>query len=202
MNTDNAPDQDFDPSIPSAQEMLQRLQEVDLDYFDHDQVFVELKGKQIWVSAMTIPVSVVILAIFTLIGTFAFDSPIISFAIAAALLFWIARMIDAKDNELRFYAHQEVIRRIGETEGEFGLVPHFKHFLPTRYRHLWQSLKKGNYQYIEQYLQAIHLLQTKLEHNKFIRIWELKYPQFLPPQDQEELQEPLANPNPSKNKHP
>lgn len=171
--------QEFDPSIPPPEEMLERLHAVDLTYFDSEKIFVEMKGKQVWISAMTIPVTVVILAIFTLIGTFVFDSPILSFAIGAGLMFWAAKFVDANDQNLRFAAHQEVIRRIAETEGEFGLIPHFKHFLPERYRHLWQSLRRGNYQYIEQYLQAVHLLQRKLEAEKFTKVWELKYPQFV-----------------------
>lgn len=171
--------QDFDPKIPSAEQMLTRLDQVDLEQFDHEAIFVELKGKTIWVTALTIPVTVVVLALCTLIGML-FDHPVIGFIIGALLLFWISRMIDAKDQNLHFQAHQEVVERIKQTEGEFGLIPHFKHFLPQRYRHLWQSLRKGNYHYIEQYIQAVHLLQTKLEHDKFIRIWQLKYPQFAP----------------------
>lgn len=171
--------QEFDPSVPSPEEMLQRLHSIDLEQFDMEAVFVELKGKYIWISAMTIPITVITLALFTFIGMI-FGQPVIGFISAAVILFWISRMIDAKDQKLRFDAYNEVIERIKNTEGEFGIIPHFKHFLPKRYRHLWQSLRKGNYQYIEQYIQAVHLLQKKLEEDKFIRIWQLKYPQFDP----------------------
>lgn len=183
------PPVEFDPSIPSAEEMLERLHSVDLNYFDSETIFNELKGKSVWISAMTIPVTLVTLSLFTFIGML-FDQPIVGFVIAALLLFWISRLIDAKDQNLRFEAHNEVIRRIEETEGSFGLIPHFKHFLPNRYRHLWQSLRKGRYHYIEQYIQAVHLLQTKLENEKFIRIWQLKYPQFLPaPEEYSDISE-------------
>ena len=203
-NTPNIPKdlmpQDFDPSIPSPEEMLARLHSVDIHQFDSETVFQELKGKYIWISAMTIPITVITLALFTF-GGLLFDQPIIGFIVGALLLFWVSRMIDAKDQNLRFDAHNEVIERIKNTEGDFGLIPHFKHFLPQRYRHLWQSLKKGNYQYIEQYIQAIHLLQTKLEDEKFIKIWQLKYPQFAPQDTFSEESELEAQPHPSQQSH-
>lgn len=193
--------QDFDPSIPSPEEMLARLHSVDLQQFDSETVFVELKGKYIWISAMTIPITVITLALFTFVGLL-FDQPIIGFIIGALILFWVSRMIDAKDQNLRFDAHNEVIERIKNTEGDFGLIPHFKHFLPQRYRHLWQSLKKGNYQYIEQYIQAVHLLQTKLEDEKFIQIWQLKYPQFAPQEAiYEESEQEQPHPSHQSHKH-
>ncbi|WP_321276826.1 hypothetical protein [Thiomicrorhabdus indica] len=192
--------QDFDSSIPSPEEMLARLHSVDLQQYDSEAIFQELKGKYIWISAMTIPITVITLALFTL-GGLIFDQPIIGFIIGALLLFWISRMIDAKDQNLRFEAHNVVIERIKNTEGDFGLIPHFKHFLPQRYRHLWQSLKKGNYQYIEQYIQAVHLLQTKLVDEKFIHIWQLKYPQFAATEtlpEEPEQEEPQTSHKPNK----
>ena len=124
--------------------------------------------------------SAVLLVVFTLLGAFLFDHPFISFVVTAGLLFWIGKLFD---NQHRFYQHaarQEVIKRIAETEQDFGLIPHFKNFLPTKYRHLWQSLRKGNYMYIEQYIQAVLLLQRKLDPEKFTRIWYLNYPEIDP----------------------
>lgn len=183
--------QAFDPSVPSPEEMLDRLYSVELEQFDMEAIFVELKGKYIWISAMAIPITVITLALFTFIGML-LGHPVIGFISAAVLLFWISRMIDAKDQNIRYDAYKEVTERIKNTEGEFGLIPHFKHFLPKRYRHLWQSLRKGNYQYIEQYIQAVHLLQTKLDKEKFTRIWQLKYPQFDP--EAQEAQNSVDNP--------
>jgi len=89
-------------------------------------------------------------------------------------------MFENQEHNYKIAARHEVIRRIAETEGEFGLIPHFKHFLPNKYRHLWQSLRKGQYHYIEQYVQAVLLLQNKLEEDQFTRIWYLTYPETDP----------------------
>jgi len=179
----SAPNSD---NVPTPEEMLQRLNAVDVQQYNMKNIADELKGNKIWVSILTIPVSTIILAVFTLIGTFVFDQPIISFIIAAAFLFWVSKMFENQERNYKIAARHEVINRIQQTEGEFGLLPHFKHFLPKNYRHLWQSLRKGNYTYIEQYVQAILLLQNKLEPEQFTRIWYLTYPELDP-----DYEEPL-----------
>ncbi|MGM0541645.1 MAG: hypothetical protein ACQEQR_04330 [Pseudomonadota bacterium] len=165
---------------PSPQEMLRRLNQVDPKHFDVKAIEEQLKGKKIWIYVLTLPVSAVLLAVFTLLGTFLFDQPIISFLLTAALLFWIGKMFDNQQYRYKYAARQEVINRIAEAEQGFGLIPHFKNFLPSKYRHMWQSVRKGKYTYIEQYVQAIVLLQHKLEPEKFIRIWYLTYPETDP----------------------
>lgn len=171
--------------IPSAEEMLQRLNQVDPSAFDLKTVAEQLKGDKIWISIFTIPVSAILLVLLTLIGTFVFDQFIISFAVSAALLFWVAKMLDQYEAQFKVKARQVVLQRIAQAEGEFGLIPHFKHFLPSKYRHLWQSLRRGNYAYIDQYIQAIVLLQHKLDPKKFIKIWYLTYPEIAPEEDSE-----------------
>jgi len=178
-------------NIPSPEEMLSRLRDINVQTFNMKEVANELKGNKIWISILTIPVSASILVVITLLGSFMFDRPIISFLLAAGLLFWISKMFEHQEQNYIIAARHEVIRRIAETEGEFGLIPHFKHFLPKNYRHLWQSLRKGRYDYIEQYVQAILLLQNKLEPEQFTRIWYLTYPETDPdyvphPDNQEE----------------
>jgi len=166
--------------IPSPEEMLQRLKNVDVQLFNIKTTANELKGNKIWVSVLTIPVSAILLVLITLFGSFMFDQPILSFIIAAALLFWVSKMFEGQETNYKIAARHEVMQRIKQTEGDFGLIPHFKHFLPNKYRHLWQSLKKGKYQYIEQYVQAILLLQNKLDADNFTRIWYLTYPEIDP----------------------
>ncbi|MDX1353353.1 MAG: hypothetical protein R3254_10095 [Thiomicrorhabdus sp.] len=180
MQTPELDDTLQDTNIPSPEEMLQRLYAVDVQQFNLDNIAAELKGNKIWVSVLTIPVSAVILVIVTLLGSFLFDQPIVSFLVGAGLLFWVSKMFDAQEHHYKIAARHEVMQRIKQTEGEFGLIPHFKNFLPTKYRHLWQSLKKGKYQYIEQYVQAILLLQNKLNPEQFTRIWYLTYPETDP----------------------
>jgi len=170
------------PAIPKAEEMLARLNAVDVNYFDINAVVNEIKGNKLWISILTIPVATILLGIFTMVGVLILDSIILSFLISAGLLFFIGRILDQYDQQHKVKARQEVIRRIAETEQGFGLVPHFKHFLPTKYRHLWQSLRKGHYHYIDQYIQALVLLQHKLEAEKFIKIWNMTYPQLENPE--------------------
>lgn len=178
-------------NLPSPDELLQRLREVDCEKFNVDKRMEMMRGKRVWFSAMAIPVSALFLTIFTLIGTFAFDQPIPSFLIAAALLYWIGSMIDGQQRHLPIQARHEIMQLIAETEGEQGLLPHFSYFLPKRYRHLWQSLRKGNYMYIDQYVQAVTLLQRSLDEQKFMKFWYLKYPEGAP-QD-EDADHPFAD---------
>lgn len=177
-------------NIPSAEEMIQRLKNVDVQQFNIQTIATELKGNKIWVSILTIPVSAIILVLITLLGSFMFDQPIGSFIAGAVILFWVSKMFEGQERNYKIAARHEVMLRIQQTEGEFGLIPHFKHFLPNKYRHLWQSLKKGQYQYIEQYVQAVLLLQKKLDANHFSRIWYLTYPETDPDRE-EEPQDPI-----------
>lgn len=179
---------DTENIVPTPEEMLARLNAVNVDDFDVNAIADNLKGNKIWISVLTIPVSAIILVSFTLLGGFLFNSPVISFLVTAALLFWIAKMFEQHERHFYVAARQQAIERVKQTEGEFGLVPHFKHFLPTKYRHLWQSLRKGNYVYLEQYVQAILLLQNKLDPEQFKRIWYLTYPELDPDnEDDDEL---------------
>ncbi len=166
--------------IPSPQEMLTRLHQVDPKDLDIKTIADQLKGNKVWISILTLPVSATLLAMFTLLGAFLFDSPIISFLITAALLFWVGKLFDNQQQIYTIAARQEVMQRIANIEEGFGLLPHFKSFLPEKYRHLWQSVRKGNYIYIEQYVQAILLLQKKLDPEKFTAIWYLTYPEIDP----------------------
>jgi len=177
---ESSPEEDEAKRIPSPQEMLSRLQSIDPNDFNIKAIADELKGNKIWVSILTLPVSATILATFTLLGAFLLDSPVFSFIITAALLYWVGKLFDNQQRIYTITARQEVINRIAAIEDGFGLLPHFKPFLPEKYRHLWQSVKRGNYIYIEQYIQAILLLQKKLDPEKFTAIWYLTYPEIDP----------------------
>ncbi|WP_373019463.1 hypothetical protein [Thiomicrorhabdus sp.] len=177
--TDNL-ENDNPPAIPLAEEMLERLHAVNVTQFDISAVANELKGNKQWISILTIPVSAVLLVAFTLIGAFISGYLIASFLISAGLVYFVAKLLDQYDQQFRIRARNLVMERIASTEGEFGLIPHFKHFLPVKYRHLWQSLRKGRYLYIDQYIQAIVLLQNKLDSEKFTRIWYLHHPEIAP----------------------
>ena len=177
-------------TIPTAEEMLARLNAVDVNQFDINAVLNEIKGNKQWVSILTIPVATILLGLLTLVGIWLIDSIIISFLIAAVLLFFVGRILDQYDQQYRIKARHEVMNRIAKTEQAFGLVPHFKHFLPTKYRHLWQSLPKGNYRYVDQYIQALVLLQNKLEPEKFTKIWNMTYPELENP-DSDDNQESI-----------
>jgi len=173
--------------VPQAEEILARLQSIDVNQFDMVAVTNELKGNKQWISILTIPVTTILLGLFTLLGVLLFDSIIGSFLVSAGLLFFAGRILDQYEQQYRIQARHEVMNRIRNTEDEFGLIPHFKHFLPTKYRHLWQSLKKGNYMYIDQYIQALVLLQHKLDHEQFTKIWNMTYPELLKDSEQQDV---------------
>ena len=178
-----------DDQVPTADEMLNRLNAVDLDIFDLKQREETLKGKVAWVSALTIPISAIIITTVVLLTVFLSQSMVytlIAFAITSMLLMIIAKSLESAERQAKYQAYQMTIQDIKNIEGEYGLIPHFRHFLPERYRHLWQSLRKGDYQHIKQYAQAVAMLQDRLEEEKFTHIWHLEYPQ-LAPNDEDDL---------------
>lgn len=180
-NLNNNIDQvDNSKTTPSAEEMFSRLKAVNLRQFDINAIADELKGNHIWIPILAVPVSAVILALFTLLGAFLFDQPIVSFVITAVLLLWVGKELERSQEVFTLRARQEVVNRIADIEDGFGLLPHFKVFLPKRYRHMWQSVRKGHYIYIEQYVQAIALLQDQLEAKRFIKVWHISHPEIDP----------------------
>ncbi|QBZ83682.1 hypothetical protein GHNINEIG_01743 [Hydrogenovibrio crunogenus] len=177
------------PQTPTAEEMLERLHAVDVEDFDLEQRTNELKGNNAWLFVLTMPATAILLVLFTLLGTFLTDHFIISFILSAGVLFVIGKMIDQYEQKFKYQARLDIMQRIKETETDAGLIPHFRDFLPKKYRHLWQSLKKQNYIYIDQYIAALTLLQQRLDDDKFIRVWRLKYPETAPDEEEEDLME-------------
>jgi len=171
--------------LHTAEEMLERLSNIELNIFDIPAKTEELKGKSNWIFTLTMPLSALVLVTFTLLGLFIADSFVISFIISALIVFFIAKIIDGYEQQYRKQARQDVMKTIGDIEGEQGLLHHFKDFLPVKFRHLWQSTRKKNFIYVEQYKISIQLLQEKLEHDKFIKLWQLKYPETTPEHNKE-----------------
>lgn len=182
-------EEDIVSSVPSADEMLERLQAVDTQDFDINKALEEEKGENAWIFVMVMPISAIILVLFTLLGTFFTGYFIASFVVTALLLFMIGKIFDQYEQKYRYQARLKIMQRIQETEGDFSLLIHFKDFLPKKYRHLWQSLRKGRYQYIDQYISAINLLQHKLDPEKFKRIWGIHYPEYAIEEDTEDTDE-------------
>jgi hypothetical protein len=168
------------PSVPHAEELLSRLDAIEIDRFSLQQVENEVMGDRVWVKVLTIPVSMVSLVVLTFLGAWLSGYLFASFVVSALLVFIVGKMFEGYENQFKWQARQEVERRIAETEGETGLIRHFKHFLPTRFRHLVQCLRKGDTRYIDQYVQAVNLLQKKLDKEKFTRAWHLAHPETSP----------------------
>lgn len=171
---------DEDDAIPNAQTMLTRLHEIDLADYDIKKVEEQIRGDRVWINTLTIPIAMLSLVLFTFLGAWISGHLTLSFLVSAGLIFFVGKMFESYDKQVKWDARRETERRIAETEGEFGLLVHFKPFLPTRYRHLIQSLKRRRYLYIEQYIQAINLLQRKLDHDKFTQAWYMVYPHLKP----------------------
>ncbi|WFE68148.1 hypothetical protein P8S54_07940 [Thiomicrospira sp. R3] len=183
----NQPEPTTKPPKPRAQDLLQRLDQVDVSIFNLNQVEDELMGNKIWIKVLTIPVTMISLVIMTFLGAWMSGYIFASFVISAFLVYLIGKLFEGFESTFKWQARQEIEKRIAETEGEEGLVIHFKAFLPTRYRHLVLCLKKGNTRYIDQYIQAVSLLQKKLDHKKFTHAWHLAHPETMPePTNQDE----------------
>lgn len=188
---------DLKPSVPSAEKILSDLQAVDIEYFNLKTVEDEVRGNRIWINTLTIPVTALSLVILTFLGAWISGHLFISFAVSAGLLFFIGKLFESYDQQIKWDARKEVERRIAETEGDFGLIVHFKSFLPTRYRHLVQSLKRERYLYIDQYVHAVSLLQKKLDHEKFTQAWHMVHPELVAEEPESKDNEDGTDPNPA-----
>ena len=175
--------------FPSAESMLARLNSVNIEAFDIQLKMDELKGKWNWIFVLTMPISALLLVSLTLLGLFFADSFVISFIISSGIVFSIAKVIDGYEQQYRSLARKHIMKTIAEIEDDIGLIHNFKEFLPKKYRHLWQCVRKKNFIYIEQYTTAIRLLQSKLEHEKFIKLWHFKYPMTDPEYVRDKLEE-------------
>lgn len=166
--------------IPTADEMLERLYAVDIEQFNLKTVTLELMGNKAWLFVSVLPISAILLALLTFISNYFSGYFVISFIISAMLVYTFGLIMGHYERQYKQLAFAETMRRIAETEGEFGLLIHFKDFLPPKYRYLIKCLKDGVYSYTKHYQNAILLLQTKLDPDKFTRIWYLKYPEIAP----------------------
>lgn len=171
---------DAESNLPTAELMLDRLYAVNLDVFDINIAMEDLKGQWNWLFILTMPISALLLVIFSLLGLFITDNFIGSFVVSALIVFSVAKIIDSYEQKFRTQARKTIMYAVADIEGDLGLIHHFREFLPSKYRHLWQSVRKKNFQYIEQYNTAIFLLQQKLEAHKFTKLWHLKYPMTDP----------------------
>lgn len=162
--------------LPTAELMLDRLQSIDLSYFNKHERTDEAKGQHAWIFVLTMPASALLLVILTFLGALITDQLIISFVVSAGLVYSIAKLIDNYEQRYVHAGRLLMMQKIADFEGDLGLLYHFKEFLPKKYRHLWQSVRSKNFIFVEQYVSAIHLLQTKLDTEKFIKLWHLKYP--------------------------
>lgn len=170
------------PDIPSAQTMLIRLHQINLEDLNLKKVEEDMRGKRVWINILTAPVTMILLVLLTFLGAWITGYYIISFILSAGLLLSIGKMFENYDQQTKWDARLYVERLIAEHEGEFGLLIHFKSFLPPRYRHLIKSLKRGRFMYIDQYIQAVSLLQNKLDHDKFTQAWHMVYPHLAQPE--------------------
>ena len=181
--------QPFPPNqIPAPEQMIEKLNSIDLAIFDLKQREEKLKGKLAWISALTIPISAILITATVLLTIFfshSLTAAFIAFIIVGMLLMIIAKALESSERQAKYMAYQQTIEAIKQIEEPYGLVYHFRHFLPERYRHLWQSVRKGDYQHIKQYAQAIAMLQDKLEPAKFQHIWYLEFPEIAPPEYEE-----------------
>lgn len=173
--------------IPSAETMLAKLMNINLDDFNLRDTEDLLRGNMVWINVLAVPVTLVLLLLFTLLGGLATGHFVISFIVTGLVLFMAGKMFEGYDLKIKIQARQEIEARIADTESDFGFIVHFKHFLPTRYRHLIQSLKRRRYLYIDQYIQAIRLLQNKLNHEQFTEAWHRAYPEIAPQPDESDV---------------
>lgn len=168
------------PEHVTAQEMLQKINSIDTDTLDVQKLANELKGKNQLYFSLVMPVALLLIVLLTFIAYLITTNIIISFFVASLIVILLGKLATQHETKYSNKARILIIQRISEYETDAGILTHFKEFLPKRYRHLWQCLKKGNYRFIEQYISAVQLLQSKLDAQQFIKVWDIKNPPPIP----------------------
>ncbi|WP_294947997.1 hypothetical protein [Sulfurivirga sp.] len=164
----------FYDDMPSADDLLDRLNAIDLNRLDLEQVSAEMLGKWKWARVLVMPVGAVLLFLLTWLFAALSGYLIPSFVVAALTLLLIGRLLDRYEKALMQAARQAVENYIAEVEGNTGLLIYFQDFLPKKYRPLIKALQDGFYGYIPQYREAVQLLREQLDPVKFQTWWLIK----------------------------
>ena len=164
----------FYDDMPSADDLLDRLNAIDLNRLDLEQVSAEMLGKWKWARVLVMPVGAVLLFLLTWLFAALSGYLIPSFVVAALTLLLIGRLLDRYEKALMKAARQAVENYIAEVEGNTGLLIYFQDFLPKKYRPLIKALQDGFYGYIPQYREAVQLLREQLDPVKFQTWWLIK----------------------------
>lgn len=168
----------FDDGLPSADELLERLNAIDLSQLDIDEVSAQMLGPWKWARVLILPVGALLLFLLTWLFSAISGYLIPSFVFSAMLLMLISRLLDRYERALKLQARQLIEQRIAEIEGENGLLIYFKDFLPKKYNPLLKALQQGFYGYIPQYIEAVKLLREQLDPIKFQTWWLIKREQL------------------------
>ncbi len=164
----------FYDDMPSANDLLDRLNAIDLNRLDLEQVSAEMLGKWKWARVLVMPVGALLLFLLTWLFSALSGYLIPSFVVAALTLLLIGRLLDRYEKALMQAARQAVENYISEVEGDTGLLIYFQDFLPKKYRTLIKALQDGFYGYIPQYREAVRLLREQLDPVKFQTWWLIK----------------------------
>lgn len=163
----------FDDNLPTAQELLDRVNAIDLTQLDVELVASDLLGPWKWARVLAMPIGALLLFLLTWLGSY-FTHVLISFTASAILVLLIGKWLDRYERSLKLQARKVVEGRIAEIEGTDGLLLYFQDFLPKRYKPLIKALQKGHYYYIPQYIEAVELLRKQLDPVKFQTWWLIK----------------------------
>ncbi|AHF02191.1 hypothetical protein THIAE_02315 [Thiomicrospira aerophila AL3] len=163
-----------------ADELLQRLQAIDLAQLNPQEVEQQVLGKRVWLHTFTFPITIGILAIFTLLATWLVNNMLYGFLVALLVVWFLGKLFESYEHDTQRQVQARLEEIIKGIEGEQGLLIHFSAFLPKRYGALLQALRKQRYGYVLQYYQAATLLQKRLDQARFKKYWHSKYPEMDP----------------------
>ncbi len=176
--SDNTPQDLFDDGLPAADELLARLNAIDLKQLDIEEVSAQMLGPWKWARVLVMPVGALLLFLFTWLLSALSGYLIPSFILVVVLLIFLGRLLDRYEHALKLQARQAIEQRIAEIEGESGLLIYFRDFLPKKYKPLLKALEQGFYGYIPQYIEAVKLLHAQLDPIKFQTWWLIKREQL------------------------
>lgn len=165
---------------PNPDSLIQRLKNLDLAQLNPQEVEQQVLGKRVWLHTFTFPITIGILAIFTLLATWLLNNMLYGFLVALLVVWFLGKLFESYEQDTQLQVQTRLEAQIKAVEGDDGLLVHFSAFLPKRYGALLQALRKRRYGYVLQYYQAAALLQKRLDEQRFKNYYYTKYPELDP----------------------
>lgn len=161
-------------NIPTAEELIDRLDGVDFERLDKARVILKLRNGKDY-AHYYLPgaalILVLITALLTLLGLPIWGG----FIFAAALVVALAVGIDQNNRQIESAAEQQMRDYIRQIETQEGLMKHFVRFMPQNFHLTVYQVFKGYPYDLDRYVWALTWLRDHLNRPAFVRYWNKKH---------------------------